>query len=332
MSAPSRHIGKIGGKGAGFGSAAAEFAPVVRGGGARLDTLLDEPRMQAFRGKSASNPVNIIAGFTENSKDARAYFREGAGQELMEAMRTQALAVLREVAERRLRYVSAIQARARPICDSPDLLRLVSNYVFLLDKVVKAPPEQRAEAAKDLDGRWQELEAVNSVITLVNEWEKAQLLALARERELCRNAEIEKFINFAKNKVQDVARRSEPFYDDSGSTLICNMVAVVIDLSTGHWEEGRAGHGHTADEFDALLGKAVPRASVNAFIAQNPVNCAEWGALYKLLQNWPDTDRSQLYFAAAVPGRQGKIIPPCENCKRLMNMLGANAHGYKGKS
>ena len=127
----------------------------------------------------------------------------------------------------------------------------------------------------------------------------------------------------AHTEVRKVAVSTSFAYNVQGD-LICHMVSVVIDLDSGQWAAGRAGHGMGKAQLTPVLGFELPDYAASAFSTQNAYNCAELQALFKLKQKVPALNLKKAYFAAMMPGGS-PIIPPCANCRRWIKAQGAAA-------
>jgi hypothetical protein len=225
-------------------------------------------------------------------------------------------------------------------------LRFFGNYLVRLEALAASPLARLYEATTEFDadmaiGQYgltpeeavEEIErgfAVREAARL--EDEKRQ--AAREEEETVRGNLLD-----TNNAAKALARQSVPHF--AGDKRIDNMVCEVRDLRTGASATGRAGQKESHQTLEKLLSAKcgvtvrISTSPANTAVTGNTVNCAEWDALYKLLQHHtPATLRgsgstySDLYFAAAVPGKRGGLIPPCDNCKRLMNFLFAKAYGY----
>lgn len=127
----------------------------------------------------------------------------------------------------------------------------------------------------------------------------------------------------AHTEVRKLAVSTKPNYNVQGD-LIRHMVSVVIDLDSGQWAPGRAGHGMGKAQLSPVLGFDLPDYAATAFSTQNAYNCAELEALFKLKQKVPALNLKKAYFAAMMPGGS-PVIPPCANCRRWIKAQGAAA-------
>ena len=127
----------------------------------------------------------------------------------------------------------------------------------------------------------------------------------------------------AHTEVRKVAVATNAAYNVQGD-LICHMVSVAIDLDSGQWASGRAGHGMGKAQLNPVFGFELPDYAASAFSTQNAYNCAELEALFKLKQKVPALNLKKAYFASMMPGGS-PIIPPCANCRRWIKAQGAGA-------
>jgi hypothetical protein len=133
----------------------------------------------------------------------------------------------------------------------------------------------------------------------------------------------------ANGELRRLALTTAPINDASGKP-ICHMLSVAIDLSDGTWESGRAGHKRKGSELEAAFGFNLPTLSANANATENPYNCAELDALYKLKAKKPGVKMADIFFVSMMPGGS-MVIPPCVNCQRWIAKEGATAAKFRPK-
>lgn len=211
-----------------------------------------------------------------------------------------------------------------------DSLRQVSNYrirlghlVTLSGTAIDLPRLVRAIQTFDADNAVEEavVYEAQTAFRRQQDEQRRRDAERAREAELARRR---RNVLEAHNLVQQEARRTPTRVVDG--RVVANMVAAVVDIATGNSATGRAGHQLGRAALEAATGIQVPAMAAHAFVVGDPTNCAEWEAVYNLLRAHPRTVKSELYFAAAVPGGS-HLIPPCDNCKRWIRAIGARAHG-----
>jgi hypothetical protein len=250
------------------------------------------------------------------------------------------LPVLKEVITTELALLTKMFAVWRPRLDA-DVRRNVQNYLSSLEKLAALRVDVGLWAAAETFDVDQQL-AHDCVVEMrrLSSEESSAAVRMAQAKELA-SAGGKSFqrIQTAHARAKSNARDTVPVHGADGKR-VQNMVCTVINLETGAFAEGRAGHGRGHAAFETLLatelntgkpGAAVKinRIAANAQVVENTVNCAEWDALWQLYATERPRSWSVLYFASAVPGQHGGLIPPCKNCERLMAFLGASAYGFK---
>jgi hypothetical protein len=244
-------------------------------------------------------------------------------------------------------YADSMRCLSQDKCEVE--LRFFSNYLVNLDKLAAVPLGELYEVVKKFDDEMEIFKYGLSNAEAVRQLE-ALYLQRAAEREELEKLQMAKeaderirgnLLN-TNNGAKMLAKLSRPQY--SGDKRVANMVCEVRDLTTGISAQGRAGHQQSRNALATLLKTRsglttivkISENPANTQVVSNTVNCAEWDALYKLLTANPTLNSirgngsqySKLYFASAVPGAKGGLIPPCDNCKRLMDFLFAKAFGY----
>ncbi|WP_146242668.1 hypothetical protein [Paraburkholderia silvatlantica] len=130
----------------------------------------------------------------------------------------------------------------------------------------------------------------------------------------------------ANSELRILALTTAPIRDASGKP-ICHMLSVAIDLSDGTWESGRAGHKRKGSDLEAAFGFSLPTVAANANATENPHNCAELDALYKLKEKKPTVKMTDVFFISMMPGGS-MVIPPCVNCQRWIREQKATASKF----
>ena len=300
----------------------------------------------------AQEPLRLIQAMagSDLTTEQQARLQE-VQKDLTPGLSAQALDCLRGKVAKGAQELNEILCDCRAADENVDYLRFFSNYLVRLGKLqerlqgqskglLAVVKEFDVESEREFYGLSQ-LAAIEDLTKRCEARGKARDEAerLAAEREL--DATLRGRVLDANSMVKTVAKRTVPHYTGGGKA-VDNMVCVVTNTATGTRAEGRAGHGMGHDVFENLLFEAtgtrvkISKISANMNAVGNTVNCAEWQALKDLLAKEKVTGLrgkepstySQLYFAAAVPGKRGGLIPPCPNCKRLMNFLFAKAFEY----
>jgi hypothetical protein len=133
----------------------------------------------------------------------------------------------------------------------------------------------------------------------------------------------------ANAELRSLALKTAPINDASGKP-ICHMLSVAIDLTDGTLESGRAGHKRKGSDLEAAFGFSLPPVAANANATENPYNCAELDALYKLKAKKPAVKMTDVFFISMMPGGS-MVIPPCVNCQRWIARQGASASKFDSK-
>ncbi|MFL9937225.1 hypothetical protein P0D88_51930, partial [Paraburkholderia sp. RL18-103-BIB-C] len=151
----------------------------------------------------------------------------------------------------------------------------------------------------------------------------------AKEASALSELQLHTYKSRANAELRRLALKTAPIRDASGKP-ICHMLSVAIDLSDGTWESGRAGHKRKGSELEEAFGFSLPTLSANANATENPHNCAELDAMYKLKEKKPGVKMKDVFFISMMPGGS-MVIPPCVNCQRWIRKQGATASKFNSK-